>query len=93
MHEVAQYEAERFEELWADAVASDRPDRWQGKPYRLNSGRWGTWIQHPTGQGPKVGDTVTVTTRRGKRWDATITGIVDRSMAGELAASVVTTAR
>ena len=42
-------------------------------PKKLRSGRWGALAQSSS---VRIGDTVTITTRAGKSWDATVTEIV-----------------
>ena len=89
--ETQQWEAERFDELFQETVSGDLPRVWDGRPYRLQNRRWAVWVQAPEGTGPKVGDTVQVTTRRGKSWLATVERIEDRITGGGKTATVVTT--
>ncbi len=44
----------------------------QATPTKLNSGAWGAKVQGPC----RVGDAITITTRAGKSWDATIARVV-----------------
>jgi len=41
-------------------------------PAKLKSGEWGARVTSPV----SVGDTVTITTKSGKSWDATVTRVV-----------------
>ena len=59
-------------------------------PSKLRDGTWGARVMHEAVEsevpgeglldtiGPKVGDTVTITTRRGKTWDAVVSKVVER---------------
>ncbi len=50
-------------------------------PLKLKDGSWGAKLE---GARPELGATVTITTRGGKTWDATITAIVWSSPEGNL---------